>query len=686
MAYEMGEEYTPNLPGATTVLSREERQRRFVESQRDIQARAVQRQALVAGLGGQRYYQYALQGQAQAQRAQQALSTDVAAQMYGMAPGTFGNMMLGTPERAVLAQAVAGQLPEMAMLGMERFVPMALQGPGQNMAVQQLMNVQQQAIGITGRSLQPAMEAAIGRMGWQQGASFFQRAMSRDPFMMTMMAQAGAFQGQMRGYDMNTLMAQMDINLQGQITGLAPLTTSLAIGAQPGAVTAANAWAGGNIGALQASYATAPWRQAAVEGLGATYAGIDVPEYMQGQGGVRALQWAQRQISIQAQQSAAGNQLAMLQLQGRYQPLFWNIQDQQRALQHEQSLWGFEMQQRQFEMTGRQFYENLGLQQRQQQMQRQWTVQDWGFEDRMRTMQWGWTQEDFEENVRFMTGRQRRQAERQMERQTTMYGMEGDRIQTQRERQKELWALEDERHSLNIAHFEEQRDLQEENMDKQREFYEEGKKLQDEMTKLQRQYWKEMHELQLAAAGAAAGFAEKMRQVQEDMDALGQQEEDRQGQLKIAQSLSVDMTNAIIDGINYIVENAPEALRSIVDAVENGGGGKPIPPKGGGGGGSSNPYGGEVPYQEGGDLQPGHSYLVGDRGPEVLRMGTIGSVVNQYDLLAAQGVQDRWQNGTWAPGNQQQSSSGPRVLNLYIGNDRLATFVLDTIRGDLEVA
>ena len=136
--------------------------------------------------------------------------------------------------------------------------------------------------------------------------------------------------------------------------------------------------------------------EAAVEGLGTTYRGAAVPQYMQGQGGMRALQWAARQTSYEAQMSSAGSQLAMLALQAEYQPQFWAIEDRQRALADRQAQWGFQYQQQMFNLQGQQFMENMGLQRQQTMMQRGWAREDWAYQGQMRSMQWGWRQEDFE--------------------------------------------------------------------------------------------------------------------------------------------------------------------------------------------------------------------------------------------------------------------------------------------------
>ena len=423
------------------------------------------------------------------------------------------------------------------------------------------------------------------------GMGLANQIIGMQPITTTGLAMGGAFDDlTFRGTSLNMLAGTMDIR-GGVQTGLPWGTTGMQRGDVGARQMGINVW---GAAAMQGQGVAAQAIRAASDprGVGETFMGRDVPESMQGMGGMRLLQWVQTGIQRDAARAAAGNQMAMLELQGRYQPQFWAIQDQQRALSHEQAMFGFQMQERQFEMQGTQFYENLGLQRYGQVQQRGWRREDWAMQDQMRSMQWGWKQEDFQENVRFMTGRQRRQAETGMERETVMFNLQGAQIETQRERQAEIWRLEDERYQMTIQHFEESRDLQEENMEKQQEFYFEGKRLQDEMIKLQREYWKEMHALQLAAAGAQAGYAEDLNDVQDRMTELALSQKDSAGLWQVAQNDSDLMINAIIKGLNYVIMRAPAGLRSILDGLLGGDVQLIDAWEGAGGGGSNGENGG----------------------------------------------------------------------------------------------
>jgi hypothetical protein len=613
----------------------------------------------------------ALMGQIPGIQRQMYGKTD--AEVLGLAESVYGQIAQGPNEDAFLRREQMREQRD--WVGLETTIDPARYARGEGFTARQRymesQALQMEQRGVTMQTGMMGQGVSYGQAtnitGWAEtGArrmAFAERALQqRDPVTLTQMAAGGA-----PGMD---LMASIDIR-GGELTGLPWGTTGLQRGGTSAQAMAMDIWG--------ADYAQDEQLVAATEGLGTTLGGRDVPEYMQGMGGMRALQWEAKMISRDARKAASGNQLAMLELQGRYQPQFWAIEDQQRDLQDRQSQWGFQMQERQFEMTGTQFYENRGLQAQQMQNQRQWTREDWSTQDQMRTMQWGWKQEDFQESVRFMTGRQRKLAERGMERETVMFGMEGDRLDTQRKRQEESWALEDQRFELTKKHFEEQRALQEENMSRQREFYEEGKKLRDEMTELQRAYWKEMHALQLAAAGAQASYADQMDEVNDKMEALAQSQQDQAGLLKVAQSDSVKMTNSIIGGLNHIIRHAPDALKSILGEQEY------IPKFGANT--SEEPPTGAGNRQAGGDVFPGHNYIVGERGPEVFRAGTIGSIINQYDLMGeGSNFRSRWNDSMMLSPQGGGEGGGPQIINLYVGNELLKRFVLSTVKDDLEVA
>jgi hypothetical protein len=247
-------------------------------------------------------------------------------------------------------------------------------------------------------------------------------------------------------------------------------------------------------------------------------------------GGTMGGQLWQLGRQAQYQQAQAGQQLAQIALQEKYQPQFWAIEDQTKAVTRGQSLWQLDFQQRQMQQQSQFFYQNIGIQQQQAQMQRGWAREDWGFQDQTRAMQWGWRQEDFAEQRRFMTGRDRRLSERQMGRETIMHDLEGEQIDKQRKRQQEMWAVEDERILLQIQQHEAQLAMQEESLNKTREYYEQTWALQDQQTELNRAYWRESIELQKQAAGISASYAKEMQNVALAMELIQQKAQTMAGE------------------------------------------------------------------------------------------------------------------------------------------------------------
>jgi hypothetical protein len=314
----------------------------------------------------------------------------------------------------------------------------------------------------------------------------------------------------------------VDVNAQGGLTGMGWGTSTLATPQMVGQIQAGGIMTPMGIQSISPQMATTMASQQMANKIwGQGYQGrTDISQGAAAamvSGGTFGLAQYQQTLNVDYQKQMAGNQLAMLNLQGEYMPKFWNIEDRQRSLQNQQAQWGFQMQERQMGMQRGQFYENIGLNQQQAQMQRGWTQQDWQYQNQTRNLQWGWKQEDFGEQLRFMTGRDRRLAERQMGRETTLHDLESEQITKTRDRQKELWALEDQRFALQKKQFEEQMALQQENLNKQKEFYTQGRALQEEQVKLQREYWKAQHELQLAAGGAAAKYATEQGKVNQLM-------------------------------------------------------------------------------------------------------------------------------------------------------------------------
>lgn len=695
---DLGISYTPYIPSATQQYTPQQRAQMRAQELREEKAIDIQEQMQALELPFQGETELTPEGAALRQRgisyAQQALA-------LGLDKNAAFNKALAAPqERELFERSLAG-VQQADFLGLNRDQVMAFmqRGPLQSMLASQAMSLQQQAIplgigGVYEFASQGQYQANLANMGLGMAnrvlnvtgsnalagqvydfatqnfgmANFAQNALSGNPITMTQMAQMGA-------PGMSMTYANSDIGLNGQVTGLGWGTTSMARGAMTGEQMANMTWG--------TRWQGTPWGEAAVSGI-TTPSGDKV-------GGMWGLQWYMTQRSAQYQQQMAGINLQQIDLQNKYQDQIWALQDQLRNLGYKQTEWGFTMQERQMGMQKSQFAENQAFSQRQSQMQRTWTQQDWGYQENVRNMQWGWKQEDFQENVRFMTGRERKLAERQMERETTMFGMEGEQQDRQKERQKELWRMEDQRFEMTKRHFNEQMKLQEENLKKQREFFEERKKLEEALTKLQRQQQKEQMELAKQAAEAQAAYAADMEEAQQAQMELAQQQQTFNGLLSVAQTAEVQMINTLVGGLNHIMKYASkEALA----AISSGGGVIPpySPPSGGGGGGGGGPRPGQPKMNAiGGSNAPNELFVVGDAGMELLKLNVPSSVIpNNETVAAAMGngtFTDPWndQSVSFAGVAASEGGSGPKEIVIYIGNERLERFIVDTFTRRLEV-
>ena len=407
--------------------------------------------------------------------------------------------------------------------------------------------------------------------------------------------------------------------------------------------------------------------------------------------GAQAPGWVSLYANYNNAMASVGIGYAQIALQEKYQPMFWDIQDRMRALQNRQTEWGFARQEEQLAMQTQQWQANFDLGQRQSRLQRQWTQEDWGYNQQVRALQWGWKQEDFSENIRFTTGRERKLGERQMERETVMFNLESGQIDKQKERQKQLWAIEDERFKLQKKFQEENKQFQEENIKKQREFYEERKKLEEEQIKLQRQQWEEQIELQKASLGVQAQSIQNQFDQAQQQLRWQEQQQAAQGDLQVLLDSTTTVINNMIEGFPFVTEAFNLMIADMKHNMETGDSqvsyGDPYPGKqlstGGRAGYSmGNKPGGQA---EGGDQLPGQVYITGEDRWEVVRPTQIGSVVNQYDLLEASNMEDRWTTRSVFYPSGRGTTSGAQTINVYVGNEKLGSYVVSAVKSDIEV-
>jgi hypothetical protein len=532
-----------------------------------------------------------------------------------------------------------------------------------------------------------------------QGLSQAQKFMNTDPITMARVAMAGGMPAQQQSF--YNLMANVDIGVGGNITGMAWGTTGLqrggssafAQGAQIFGTSMFKGMTGGVLSEAQARQMMAGGAQLTDAARAAIY-GIAGPngQIYGGSWGVQLLQNKQTyeyqiaQLGVQQQGQAMTMAFQTGIGLGNYNPTdprtgqafniqgtggFWGIEDRQRNLSYAQAQWGFQSQQQSLQMQSRQFYENMGLQQQQMNMQRQWTKEDWSYQGQVRNMQWGWQQQDFGENVRFMTGRERRLAERQMGRETTLHDMESEQIEKTKNRQKEMWKLEDERFALQKRQYEEQKDFQEQQLAKQKEFYEMGFDLQKQQTDLSRAYFIEQQKLQTASIAVQATYAEQMKDDNDKLMLIGQQQALNTGLMKVATDDEVTMINTLITGLNWVNDHLPELFKS----------GTTIP---------NYVPSTEAPIPDQGPVGQGHktglsNYIVPPGYPRdsaFIRVSS-GERVDITPLGGAHGFADPW-GTTVIPSNRNRSGSIQRiVVPIYIGGDLLEEKVIEIVDGQV---
>lgn len=451
-------------------------------------------------------------------------------------------------------------------------------------------------------------------------------------------------------------LALADIGRTGQLTGLPFGTTSIA---RPMDVYA-RLGMGQNMqqamaGATQ-QMATAVWGAGYEQNASFDQAAITALK----EGGEFGLQRLQLQRQTELTQTNIGIQGAQLALQAKYTPMFWALEDRSRNLGYRQTEWGFQQQEKSLEMQNRFWKQDFALNLQQSQMQRQWAVQDWGFQDTTRNLQWGWRQEDFQEQSRFMTGRQRRLAERQMERETVMHGLEGDQISKQRDRQKELWALEDQRFEIAKQQHSEQLKFQEESIEQQRKFFEERKAIEEEQVALQRAYWKENFALQQASYEASKKYNDDQIKYNTTLLEFNQFMATLAGQRSL---INPDTTRDLAEAweiFNKVVGNLIDEIE-VVKVLFPGLGQKAT----------------------GGPIFSNSPTIVGEYGPEIISPSVPMNVLPANETRVA----NPWNTTSINFSNNSvvQGGGQPIVLNLNLGNERLAKFVVDVISKELEL-
>jgi hypothetical protein len=296
---------------------------------------------------------------------------------------------------------------------------------------------------------------------------------------------------------------------------------------------------------------------------------------------------------------------------------------------------------------------------------------DWDYQDQTRALQWGWKQEDFQEQRRFMTGRDRRLAERQMQRETVMHDIEGDRIDTQRSQQKELWKLEDDRFDTQKRHFTEQLAMQADQLKMARGFFEERQRLEEEQIAMQRAYQMLQFDFQKKQIDSQAGYAAAIHKAKTELEEFQRAQEDELASFKMAweyASLAKDFLQAMAD--------FAKDLSSLGYQLPIGTKGSTQKPTGGGGTGTT-----EIVNASGGDFIVPAGYD-NDDYPIKARSGEHVRVSMPFADRAK--PWSPWQN-TVTSSRPAQERRQPAVINVYVGDQLLKSFIVDTIEADVRI-
>lgn len=519
----------------------------------------------------------------------------------------------------------------------------------------------------------------------QESQWFLNRAYNMDPIALATVASRGQNLSAMPGArTMNgttidaSYMAMTDMGLNGRPTGMDWGTSSLQMGSISGGQMAQNIWGNnyqnnanfdqGLIGAMVGGQA-----------LGGT---ITTPDGTQvsSVGGMMGAQLYQAKMGRDYELFNIGLQNKRLDMSVSHQKSMWGIDDQQRNLSHAYQMQQFGFQQESLDMNMKFTTQNMGLNRTQSLLQRGWTREDWQQNDMVRGMQWGWQQEDYGEESRFLTGRSRRKAERDNERATTMHNIEEDKIDKDRSRQEVLWKLEDDRFNIQKKQFEESSKMQQKQLDASRKYYEENFDLQNKQTQLSRKHWEAEVKIQRQAATAAAQHAEKQFKLQQTMVQLSIASQHAQGQLKTIADNGLEAFREKLIQINDLLitigrQELPSSGGGSTTGGSSGGGS-------GGGGGSG------YRMAHGGNARSGSKLIVNEIGEEEFIPDRNGKIIPTYrEGSVHASLSEEIANNFFIPTQSASASQGggSKIVNIYIGNERLKTFVLDAVQSELEI-
>lgn len=245
-----------------------------------------------------------------------------------------------------------------------------------------------------------------------------------------------------------------------------------------------------------------------------------------------------------------------------------------------------------------------------------------------------------------MTGRQRKIAERGMKRETTIHNIEEDQITKQKGRQEELWKLEDERFKMTKKHYEEGVSMQREQLKHSKDYYLQNKVFEDQKIKLSREHWEDEMKRQKQSIAISQHYAKEQHKLNVTMAQLSTATELMHGQMNTLTDDGMErLKQSFIDSMPVFLE-----LAGVLDRIA--------------GVDTSNmaPVGWSTTTTPGGydpQTSPG-----GYASPHV---STGESPDYSYVPLTSGG------------------SNTSQTINVHVGNERLETFVINSVDADLRV-
>ena len=365
----------------------------------------------------------------------------------------------------------------------------------------------------------------------------------------------------------------------------------------------------------------------------------------------------------------------------------WGYQDVMRQMQRAQQRFSFQIQEQRMDIDEGFYQSNYALNQSQFAASQAYTRSQWGLSDQSRALQWGWHVSDLEENMAFASGRERKLLERKLERDTSMQNIKEEGVSNQREYQEQIWRVQEKRYKEERQHHEEMLVLQKKEHETAKKLFEERARIEDQYLQAQRKFEKENHKLALAAIGAQAYYAKKMKDLRDDTEGLSHAQRDIMSAWNLATQSTVNAAIEMLEklkSMGFSVDTS--SVQKLVYKVK-----QVTTPHGsswwnlgnnesntGDSGSSTDDNGDSVPQSHVGGYMPAHSPRTLKEGEVIVMAGSNAYVKSEFEAQDpfATTVQDN--SGFDASAYQQQAR-----VEVVISSDDFREFVKDVVVTEL---